>query len=104
MSREDYVRAATDVFQAEGAIERVAKAAAGAKGCCFSVGYGDGMLPCCLDIQSAQTAVGGCLVDGRLGGMTAWLPGTCPRSAREAIQRLKSASAGFSSGAEVPPR
>mmetsp|Transcript_13990 Transcript_13990/g.29210 ORF Transcript_13990/g.29210 Transcript_13990/m.29210 type:complete len:138 (-) Transcript_13990:107-520(-) len=58
-------------------------------GCCFSIGYGDYMKPCCLQTQR-MASLGSCKVAHRLGGVTAFQLNRCPRNAREAgklIQR-----------------
>mmetsp|Transcript_84196 Transcript_84196/g.131443 ORF Transcript_84196/g.131443 Transcript_84196/m.131443 type:complete len:88 (-) Transcript_84196:113-376(-) len=60
---------------------------AGATGCCYSIGYGAMMAPCCL--STSQTAEDGCTnPDGWVGGGKAW-NATCPTSASEANMWLQ---------------
>lgn len=65
-------------------------------GCCFSLGYGDFMRPCCLQ-TSPNVQLSACNVDDiRMGGATGFIEGACPTTAEEAqesLQRTQSASA-----------
>eukprot|EP00434_Breviolum_minutum_P018726 symbB.v1.2.016526.t1/scaffold1257.1/size128495/5 len=57
-------------------------------GCCFSIGYGDNMKPCCLQTQRMAT-LGSCRVARRLGGVTAYQMNRCPRHASEAAKLIE---------------
>jgi len=57
-------------------------------GCCFSIGYGDRMRPCCLSSKEVA-APEQCSINKRLGGMTAFHAGSCPSSADEAADLIK---------------
>merc|ERR1712080_151028 len=50
-------------------------------GCCFSIGYGSLMIPCCLKTSNGPKE--DCLIGPRIGGATGWSP-TCPSNAKEA--------------------
>ncbi|CAE7732794.1 PGSIP6 [Symbiodinium sp. CCMP2592] len=56
-------------------------------GCCFSIGFGAGMQPCCLKTERLVT-FGSCRVGRRIGGLTGFAVGHCPRSAREAASMV----------------
>lgn len=57
-------------------------------GCCYSIGYGDEMLPCCLSTEHVANR-SGCAVGERMGGATGYTSGNCPASALEAAAWLK---------------
>jgi hypothetical protein len=57
-------------------------------GCCFSIGYGDGMRPCCLSSKKVDGPEA-CSVGERLGGAAAFHAGRCPASADEAADLIK---------------
>uniref|UniRef100_A0A7S4PYM6 Peptidase S53 activation domain-containing protein n=1 Tax=Alexandrium monilatum TaxID=311494 RepID=A0A7S4PYM6_9DINO len=57
------------------------------QGCCFSIGYGALMRPCCLSTQRAGDA-GACKVGRRLGGATGYRAGACPQTAEQAADWL----------------
>lgn len=67
------------------------------EGCCFSIGFGDLMKPCCLKVE--MTTEDGCKVGRRIGGATGFRLGVCPDSSDEAAALLKQAS----SATEVAP-
>lgn len=55
-------------------------------GCCFSIGYGAMMKPCCLEVTPANTA-SDCMSDHPvLGGATQFNGTSCPRNADEAAE------------------
>jgi len=58
------------------------------RGCCFSIGYGDGMRPCCLSSKKVDGPEA-CIVGERLGGATFFHTGICPASADEAADLIK---------------
>merc|ERR1711933_662469 len=60
-------------------------------GCCFSVGYGAMMKPCCLQTQMVEDA-STCLVEERDGGASSASP-TCPASAAQAAEWLAATEA-----------
>merc|ERR1719265_2422215 len=57
------------------------------KGCCFSIGYGAMMVPCCLKVTKGQTksACTSGQSPGIVGGATGWSK-KCPESAKAAAQ------------------
>jgi len=57
------------------------------QGCCFSVGFGALMRPCCLSTKPSvlQSA---CSIEKRLGGATGFVSGACPKDADEAALQL----------------
>eukprot|EP00927_Polykrikos_kofoidii_P051983 TRINITY_DN45757_c0_g1_i1.p1 TRINITY_DN45757_c0_g1~~TRINITY_DN45757_c0_g1_i1.p1 ORF type:complete len:526 (-),score=86.79 TRINITY_DN45757_c0_g1_i1:186-1763(-) len=57
-------------------------------GCCFSIGFGARMKPCCLrtSIVSSKSA---CRVGERIGGATGFREGSCPASAEAAFRLLR---------------
>lgn len=61
----------------------------GSKGCCFSVGFGSMMKPCCLKVWSAGGEVD-CQVGQRLGGAIGYTDGPCPATAAVAAKVLHS--------------
>ena len=56
------------------------------KGCCYTIGYGDRMKPCCLTTQLTDKAA--CTSSDRPGGATGYTSGECPTSADEAKQMI----------------
>merc|ERR1712070_390947 len=57
-------------------------------GCCFSIGFGDRMRPCCLQtLPSVQLAF--CHVGNRIGGATGFTEGSCPTTVEEAYESLQ---------------
>jgi len=63
---------------------------AGEVGCCFSIGYGDLMRPCCLSTKSAAIR-GTCHVGDRIGGASGFSPSGCPESAHAAAKMIADA-------------
>jgi len=59
--------------------------------CCFKIGYGAMMKPCCLNIVDASSEEE-CMTGSRLGGATGWAE-QCPTSAEEASDILAEQSA-----------
>jgi len=69
-------------------------------GCCFSIGFGDFMRPCCLQ-TSPNVQLSACNVESREGGATGFAEGVCPTTADEAqesLQHTYSASANHPMG------
>lgn len=58
------------------------------KGCCFSIGFGDLMRPCCLE-ATPNVGLASCSVGRRIGGATGFSQGACPSSAEEAHQAMQ---------------
>merc|ERR1719469_1629317 len=52
-------------------------------GCCFSIGYGALMRPCCLTTETVLD-MSTCASGKRLGGFTAFHAGDCPATAEDA--------------------
>jgi len=57
-------------------------------GCCYSIGYGSMMRPCCLRTES-MTTLGSCPVGHRIGGAMGFCVGSCPTSAEQAGKMLQ---------------
>lgn len=56
----------------------------GSGGCCYSIGYGTEMKPCCLVTEFALDS-SECAIDlDREGGITGFVEGACPSTSREA--------------------
>jgi len=62
------------------------------QGCCFSIGYGNRMRPCCLQSKKMNSPEV-CNVGQRLGGTTAFHAGMCPASADEAANLIQHTAA-----------
>jgi hypothetical protein len=60
-------------------------------GCCFSVGFGARMIPCCLQTKHVSN-VTACLVQHRMGGNSGYSEGECPSSAAEAADLIEKSS------------
>jgi hypothetical protein len=58
------------------------------QGCCFSIGFGDHMQPCCL-VTTPHVGLSSCSVGSRIGGATGFKRGSCPDSAEEAQQAIQ---------------
>jgi hypothetical protein len=58
------------------------------RGCCFSIGFGDGMRPCCLE-TTPNVGLSSCSVGSRIGGATGFRQGSCPDSAEDAHQAIQ---------------
>jgi len=58
------------------------------KGCCFSIGYGDRVRPCCLSSKRVDGPEA-CSVAEQVGGATAFHAGLCPASADEAADLIQ---------------
>jgi len=56
-------------------------------GCCFSIGYGAMMVPCCLKTQFVED-VASCATQQEMGGSAGWSEGRCPTSAKEADELI----------------
>lgn len=54
-------------------------------GCCFSLGYGSMMKPCCLETQSVSD-VSSCKREPRMGGASSYSLGNCPVDADDAAK------------------
>jgi hypothetical protein len=67
-------------------------------GCCFSIGYGAQMAPCCLETKLVMD-VERCAVSSLVGGAKSFTSGACPESAAEAAGLLREAKEGL---AEAP--
>merc|ERR1719324_2308556 len=60
-------------------------------GCCYSIGYGAMMVPCCLSTKQTKEEL--CKnPDGFVGGEKAWNATGCPRNAAEASTWLQAKS------------
>lgn len=70
-------------------------------GCCYSLGYGAMMKPCCLTTE-AVAKQGACLTEDRIGGSTGYSASGCPRTASEADSWLKKAEAAHKHEQEPP--
>lgn len=57
------------------------------QGCCFSIGFGDLMRPCCL-LTSPNVEFSACNVESRIGGATGFQEESCPLTAEEAHQAI----------------
>merc|ERR1719277_2286403 len=68
-------------------------------GCCFSIGFGDRMKPCCLTVETNMSD-GACRASAtlRLGGATGFSAQGCPSSPEEARELLEHESSGVRSG------
>eukprot|EP00397_Hematodinium_sp_SG-2012_P037030 GEMP01040063.1.p1 GENE.GEMP01040063.1~~GEMP01040063.1.p1 ORF type:complete len:201 (+),score=35.26 GEMP01040063.1:304-906(+) len=64
-------------------------------GCCFQIGYGSMMKPCCLKTESLSEAT--CKIDRRMGGASGWAS-TCPASAEQANEIIQAAKAANDDG------
>jgi len=62
------------------------------QGCCFSIGFGDGMLPCCLE-TAPSVALSACHTGRRMGGTTGFTTGVCPSTAEEAHASMEHSTA-----------
>lgn len=60
-------------------------------GCCFAIGYGAMMKPCCLRTWIVND-ISECKSEARLGGATGFTQGPCPTSATEAALLLRGTS------------
>jgi len=69
-------------------------------GCCFSIGYGDRMRPCCLSSKEVA-APQECRTEQRLGGATGFHAGSCPASADEAAQLIQQKNSRSSVGSDM---
>merc|ERR1711957_1157765 len=58
------------------------------QGCCFSIGLGDGMVPCCLK-TAASVGLSACHTGSRMGGTTGFTTGACPSTAVEAHESMQ---------------
>merc|ERR1711865_267274 len=58
------------------------------QGCCFSVGFGALMRPCCLETRP-NVQQSDCSVRSRIGGATSFREGACPRTAEEGHQAMQ---------------
>lgn len=58
------------------------------QGCCFSIGFGDQMQPCCLETKP-HVGLSSCSIGSRIGGATGFRRGSCPDSAEEAHQAIQ---------------
>lgn len=65
-------------------------AEAGKVGCCFDIGYGARMVPCCLSAEATDD-VGRCPVSTLAGGAKSFKLGECPATAEEAAGLIRSA-------------
>jgi hypothetical protein len=63
-------------------------------GCCFSLGFGALMKPCCLQAKEVDD-VSSCHVEDRMGGASSSNIGRCPTSADEAAKLMKKNSHGL---------
>lgn len=61
------------------------------QGCCFSIGFGDGMQPCCLETE-ASVGLSACPMGRRMGGTTGFTEGVCPSTAEEAHESMQRTS------------
>jgi hypothetical protein len=61
--------------------------ATGTTSCCYSIGYGAMMVPCCLNTTEGVEE-SACETGKRTGGATGWVEGACPTSAEEAAGLL----------------
>lgn len=68
-------------------------------GCCFSIGFGSLMRPCCLR-ATPSAGPGACGLRAASGGASGYRPGRCPATADEAAEWLRSPP---SHGADAPP-
>merc|ERR1712129_170574 len=68
-------------------------------GCCFSIGYGDRMRPCCLSSREV-VAREECRTAKRFGGVTAFHAGSCPASADEAADLIQEKNSPSSVGSD----
>lgn len=67
----------------------VGRVAAGeTSGCCFSIGYGYEMEPCCLKVDSIHGDAAFCRTGQRIGGATGFNSGACPTTAAEAASMI----------------
>ena len=57
------------------------------QGCCFQIGFGSYMRPCCL--QTSMESKEECLEDQKLRGGAIGFNATCPSSAQEAYKFLR---------------
>jgi hypothetical protein len=57
-------------------------------GCCYSIGFGDLMKPCCL--TTTRGSSNACNVGKRLGGQTGFSETACPATPEDAQQMLRS--------------
>jgi len=62
-----------------------------ASGCCFSIGFGALMKPCCLHAETVASE-GACKVENRIGGATGYHSGGCPATPAEAADLINQAS------------
>jgi len=67
--------------------------ATSANGCCYSIGYGDMMVPCCLITDVTETKTKCDSKKMGLGGASGWAA-TCPSSASEAHSMLSPTKSG----------
>jgi len=70
-----------------------------ASGCCFSIGFGALMKPCCLHAETVASE-GACKVKKRIGGATGYHSGDCPATPAEAADLINQASI---AAAAAPP-
>jgi len=69
-----------------------------ASGCCFSIGFGALMKPCCLTAETVASE-GACKVENRIGGATGYHSGGCPATPAEAADLINQASVAAASPA-----
>lgn len=58
------------------------------QGCCFSIGFGDLMRPCCLETEP-NVGLSSCSVGQRIGGATGFRQEGCPNTAEEAHRTIQ---------------
>lgn len=63
------------------------------EGCCFSIGYGALLKPCCLSANHVSDK-SECNTESRMGGQTGFKTGSCPSTASEAAAALANKKSG----------
>mmetsp|Transcript_41418 Transcript_41418/g.66605 ORF Transcript_41418/g.66605 Transcript_41418/m.66605 type:complete len:200 (+) Transcript_41418:636-1235(+) len=71
------------------AIEKTRNGDHEGEGCCFTIGFGAQMEPCCLEVLNEKVSRSKCEESKRLGAATGWSASTCPASALEGAQIVK---------------
>eukprot|EP00747_Dinoflagellata_sp_TGD_P186207 gnl/TRDRNA2_/TRDRNA2_43121_c0_seq1.p1 gnl/TRDRNA2_/TRDRNA2_43121_c0~~gnl/TRDRNA2_/TRDRNA2_43121_c0_seq1.p1 ORF type:complete len:624 (+),score=75.82 gnl/TRDRNA2_/TRDRNA2_43121_c0_seq1:40-1911(+) len=74
-------------------------------GCCFSIGFGNRMKPCCLSIKSEKATETACAGNHatHVGGALGWRVGNCPKDAEEGFRFIREADEKRINSADAQP-
>eukprot|EP00747_Dinoflagellata_sp_TGD_P197033 gnl/TRDRNA2_/TRDRNA2_67951_c0_seq1.p1 gnl/TRDRNA2_/TRDRNA2_67951_c0~~gnl/TRDRNA2_/TRDRNA2_67951_c0_seq1.p1 ORF type:complete len:180 (-),score=30.52 gnl/TRDRNA2_/TRDRNA2_67951_c0_seq1:100-639(-) len=88
MARSRFVSTILAGFCAAAASSATSEKADAGAGCCFSIGYGSMMKPCCLETHQVKKS-SDCSVGQRMGGATGFSASGCPKDAEKASTLMK---------------